>query len=228
MRDPYAVLGVSPSASEEEITKAYRKLAKKYHPDLHPGDAAAETKMQEVNAAYDQIKSGDTGGGSSSSYYGQGSGQSAYGGYYYGPFGDFFSGRWQQQQHYQSQHTPSGRMREVHNFVARQQYQNALDSLASMSDRDAEWYFYSALAHAGLGNRVSALNHAEEAARKEPHNPHYRTLLEQLQGAGNAYQRTGRSYGYNTGAAGSTLMKCCALQLACQFCCRSPYACFWC
>ena len=55
MRDPYEVLGVSRSASPDEIKSAYRKLAKKYHPDLHPGDEECAKKMQEVNAAYDQI-----------------------------------------------------------------------------------------------------------------------------------------------------------------------------
>lgn len=56
MSDPYVVLGVSPDASEEEIKKAYRRLAKKYHPDLNPGDKEAARKMQEVNAAYEQIQ----------------------------------------------------------------------------------------------------------------------------------------------------------------------------
>ena len=42
MEDPYKILGISPSAAEEEVTRAYRKLAKKYHPDLNPGDKAAE------------------------------------------------------------------------------------------------------------------------------------------------------------------------------------------
>ena len=51
--DPYKVLGVSPSASDEEIQKAYRKLVKKYHPDVNPGDENAERKMREINAAYD-------------------------------------------------------------------------------------------------------------------------------------------------------------------------------
>ena len=53
--DPYKVLGVSPDASDEEIKQAYRNLAKKYHPDRNPGDQEAARKMQEINAAYDQI-----------------------------------------------------------------------------------------------------------------------------------------------------------------------------
>ena len=51
--DPYKVLGVSPGATDEEIKKAHRTLAKKYHPDLNPGNAYAAEKMNEVNAAYD-------------------------------------------------------------------------------------------------------------------------------------------------------------------------------
>jgi len=56
INDPYKVLGVSPETSKEEIKIAYRQLAKKYHPDLNPGDGEATRKMNEVNAAYDQIK----------------------------------------------------------------------------------------------------------------------------------------------------------------------------
>lgn len=56
MSDPYTVLGVSRDASDDEIKKAYRKLAKKYHPDLNPGDEEAAKKMKEINAAYDQIQ----------------------------------------------------------------------------------------------------------------------------------------------------------------------------
>lgn len=55
-RDPYEVLGVSKGASEDEIKQAYRRLAKQYHPDLHPGDAACAKKMNEINEAYDLLK----------------------------------------------------------------------------------------------------------------------------------------------------------------------------
>ena len=80
--DPFSVLGVSSSATEDEIKAAYRKLAKKYHPDLNPGDKSAEEKMREVNEAYTralQIKKTGrdpyhnpygSSGSSGSSYYG--------------------------------------------------------------------------------------------------------------------------------------------------------------
>lgn len=98
------MLGVAKGASKDEVTKAYRKLAKKYHPDLNPGDEEAAKHMAEVNAAYDSIMNGtpygprvNTGspyggygsygnpsGGASSS--GDGTGGFTGGGWYYGPF----------------------------------------------------------------------------------------------------------------------------------------------
>ena len=54
-RSPYEVLGVSEGASQDEVKKAYRKLARKYHPDLNPGDAEAARKMVEINEAYQRI-----------------------------------------------------------------------------------------------------------------------------------------------------------------------------
>ena len=58
-RDYYEVLGLQKGASEDEIKKAYRKLAKQYHPDLHPGDAEAESHFKEVNEAYEVLSDAD-------------------------------------------------------------------------------------------------------------------------------------------------------------------------
>ena len=58
-RDYYEVLGVEKSASEDEIKKAYRKVAKMYHPDLHPGDKEAEEKFKEANEAYEVLSDPD-------------------------------------------------------------------------------------------------------------------------------------------------------------------------
>ena len=94
MRDPYEVLELKPGATDDEIKAAYRRLAKKYHPDLNGGSAEAEAKMKEVNEAYSILikhkgsyqsgSYGSTGGygsgggyGSSGGSYGSGS----YGGY---------------------------------------------------------------------------------------------------------------------------------------------------
>ena len=55
MRNPYEILGLKPNADQAEIRKAFRKLAKQYHPDLNPGNKAAESTFKEVNAAYDLL-----------------------------------------------------------------------------------------------------------------------------------------------------------------------------
>lgn len=56
MSDPYGVLGVRPDASDEEIAKAYKRLAKRYHPDLNPNDPTAAARMGQINRSYDEIK----------------------------------------------------------------------------------------------------------------------------------------------------------------------------
>ena len=70
--DPYAVLGVSRDASDDEIKRAYRRLAKQYHPDVNPGDEYAAQQMQKINAAYEQIKNPEKSYQSSGGYGGYG------------------------------------------------------------------------------------------------------------------------------------------------------------
>src|SRR3954470_13434424 len=69
VKDPYKVLSVDKKASQDEIKKAYRKLARQYHPDKNPGDTHAEERFKEVQGAYDLVgepdkrKQYDQGGG---------------------------------------------------------------------------------------------------------------------------------------------------------------------
>lgn len=89
--NPYDVLGVDPGASDEEIAKAYKRLAKRYHPDLHPGDENAAAQMGRINRAYDDIRNMRQRGAGP-----DGAGQrpgSGYGQGYGGPFDPFAGGR---------------------------------------------------------------------------------------------------------------------------------------
>ena len=121
--DPYKVLGVSPDASDEEIKRAYRKLAKQYHPDLNPGDEVAAKKMQQINAAYDQIKNPEK--------YQQQSG--SYGGSYsqYDPFGGFGSYGSYQQHSYTDTDGSDNYQKAAYNYIRFGRYQEALNALSN-------------------------------------------------------------------------------------------------
>ena len=166
--DPYKVLGLEPGASDEEVKQAYRRLAKKYHPDLNPGDAEAARKMQEVNEAYDRIKNPEKYSGPT--YQNQRSGQQ--GGY--DPFGGYnpFGGGW----YYETrQSRPEGDdyQRSASQYIRYGRYQEAINALNNSTNRDARWYYLSALANQGVGNQVTALEHIRRAVSMEPDNQEY-------------------------------------------------------
>ena len=184
--DPYKVLGVSPDASDEEIKKAYRSLAKKYHPDLNPGDEYAARKMKEVNAAYEQIKNPEKFRQAPGGYGSQGSqsGYGGYGGYYYGPFGGF-----------QQESTGDQYQQAAAQYIRFGRYQEAVNALENSTNRDARWSYLSARAHDGLGNQVTALEHIRRAVSMEPDNQQYLNLLNEIEYGGSAYRRQAGNFG---------------------------------
>ena len=152
MTDPYQVLGVSRSASDEEIKKAYRTLSRKYHPDANvnnPNKDQAEERFKQVQQAYDLIMKEKQQGTSGSYSYGAGSadGRSAgTGSYGQGPFGGFSGQYYYGNGTYRSQsRATSPKLQAALNYIQNQCYPEALNVLSSIpfSERAGQWYYYS-------------------------------------------------------------------------------------
>ena len=203
MTDPYKVLGVSPDASDEEIKKAYRRLAKRYHPDRNPGDTEAAKKMQEVNAAYEQIKNPEK--AQNQGPYGQWGG--------YDPYGQQGSASYSQI------------LNAAYQYITFHRYYQALQVLQSTGERTARWYYLSAIANHGIGNQVTALEHIRRAVSMEPDNREYLQTLKMMETGGTEYRRHAETYrGFTFG--GSPLTSLCLCYLCQIFCCRCRF--FWC
>lgn len=250
MNDPYQVLGVSPGASDDEIKASYRKLAKQYHPDLNNGSAAAEAKMREVNEAYTVLiknKGQASGDGYRQSYGGQQrpqGGAGGYGGYGnqggygdFGGFGDFeeFFRQAQQQQSRRSEeayrtdyHESAPELRSVEKAVLAGRFQEALYLLASVPQKRAAWYYWSARANVGLGNRMAALGDAKTAVQMAPDEEAYRVLLSQLQSSGQAYGRQGSQQGFTGMLCSNPCLTLCVANMLCNCCCGSRYGRMYC
>lgn len=204
MTNPYEVLGVSPSASDDEVKRAYRELSRKYHPDSYadnPLADLAEEKFKEVQEAYTQIMKQRENGGYQGGYQGGFGGQQSSYSYSY------------------SNSTNNGdqnlQMQAAYNYINARHYREALNVLNGITNRNAQWYYYSAAANYGIGNNIVAMQHAQQASAMEPGNPEYRNLVNQMQWRGQRYQTTGYGYGRPTMGTGNM---CCDLWCADTLC----------
>ena len=236
MTDPYEVLGVSRNADEAEIKAAYRKLAKQYHPDLHPGDKECERRMNEINAAYEQIKNpqaqqqsnpyGNPYGGAYGNSGGSGQGYDPFG-FGFDPFGFGYQERTQYNTRYETR--DSTEIQSALHYINAGAYQEALHVLSTVNeaDRDGKWYYCSARANYGQGNRVAAMEHIRRAMQMEPDNYDYQRFYQIVQSGGQAYRDAGMQFGFGNGTQNLCRPIClglCLMNLCCggrgyYFCC---------
>lgn len=200
--DPYSILGVAKTASSEEVKKAYRELSKKYHPDSHmnnPLSDLAEEKFKEIQQAYDQIMNGITGNNNYSAR-SSSSNDGAWGG---------------NSSNYNNTSGDSAEFNGVYNLLYERRYQEALRELGKISNHNAKWFYFSAVANNGVGNNVVAFEHARQALALEPSNRDYQNLVNQLQFRTQRYQSAGNMYGRPSMGSGNL---CCDLFCADSLC----------
>ncbi len=187
--NPYEVLGISPNATNDEVKKAYRELSRKYHPDYYadnPLSDLAEEKFKEVQEAYEQIM------------------KQREGGYSYGKSQSSSSGQ------------ESVELQAARNYINARRFHEALNVLSGISNQNAMWYYYSAVANMGIGNNLVAVEHAKRAAAMEPNNMEYVNFANQMQFRGQRYQSAGYGYGRQSFGTGNL---CCDLWCA-DTCCE--------
>ena len=179
MRDPYEVLGVPSSATDEEVKKAYRNLARKYHPDNYhdsPLADVAQEKMKEINEAYEEVQSMRKNGGAGQSSYG-GYGRNPYEQNPYGAYGGGYGG------------DPA--FVRVRLSIAQGELNLAEELLNAMSDHNAEWNFLKGAICYRRGWMDEAKRYYETAVQMNPNNTEYRRALDILEGQGTTYRPNG-------------------------------------
>ena len=194
MNDPYQILNIPPTATDEEVKRAYRDLARKYHPDnYHDNPLAdlAQEKMKEINEAYDQIQKQRKASSAAAQGYG-----GAYGGY--GSSGSSAYG---------------GGLQQVRLAIRRGDISLAERLLGAVGNHDAEWNFLMGVVCSRRGWMDEARRYLETAVQMEPNNMEYSNALSAL--TGNGY----RPEGFRTFRTGSfddnTCLRCCAAWSCC-------------
>ena len=197
-RDPYEVLGIKPTATDDEVKTAYRNMARKYHPDNYadnPLSDLAQEKMQEINEAYDTIvrmrKSGGSAGGASGG---------AYNGGYRAPNG-----------------SPS-RYGDIRQMIQQNRVMDAemlLDGVPGYS-RDAEWFFLKGSVLYKKGWLEDAFTHFQTACRMDPNNLEYRQAYNRVANS----RQTGGYRTTDVGGQGCTGCDVCNTLICADCCCE--------
>ena len=207
MNEYYRSLGVQPGATAEELKKAYRGLAKKYHPDLHPGDKEAEARFKEINEAYDQIQRQRK--QQQQSYSGQASANRGY------------SNAGYSRQRYSGQgRSQFADIRQLLNSNRLSEAEELLEGIPQQR-RDAEWYYLRGRVFYVHGWLDQAYSYYTRAVQMNPGNAEYQTALNQLMWQRNTGRPSGGYGDYrNVQSGGMSGCDMCSGLICADCCCE--------